>query len=141
MAGVLGGGRGVGHHRLPVGPLHVDEARSGSLNLYGTGERGFGELDAAILELCTTAAEAALLNARRYLRARRQAAELGQALTTRAVIDQAKGTLMAVHEITADEAFAMPAERSQRENVKLRDLAQRFVTDIIGSGSRADQGR
>jgi GAF domain-containing protein len=93
-------------------PLHVDEARSGSLNLYGTGERGFGELDAAILELYTTAAEAALLNARRYLRARRQAAELGQALTIRAVIDQAKGILMAVHEITADEAFAMLAERS-----------------------------
>ncbi|WP_447002223.1 ANTAR domain-containing response regulator [Saccharothrix isguenensis] len=120
-------------------PLHVDEQQSGSLNLYGTRDRGFEELDAAFLELYTTAVEAALLNARRYLRARRQAAELGQALTNRAVIDQAKGILMAVHEITADEAFAMLAERSQRENVKLRDLAQRFVTDITGSGGRADR--
>ncbi|MEV1117970.1 ANTAR domain-containing protein [Actinosynnema sp. NPDC049800] len=96
MAAVLGGGQEIGHTAYLSAPLHVDETRSGSLNLYGTGEHGFGELDAAILELYTTSVEAALLNARRYLRARRQAAELGQALTTRAVIDQAKGILMAV---------------------------------------------
>ncbi|MGM1057977.1 ANTAR domain-containing protein [Saccharothrix sp. Mg75] len=122
-------------------PLRVDEEWTGSLNLYGGRERGFEELDAAVLELYTTAAEAALRNARRYQGARRQAAELGQALVSRAVIDQAKGIVMAVHRISADEAFAMPADRSQRENVKLRDLAQRFVDDIIGSGGRVAPDR
>ncbi|XVS62208.1 ANTAR domain-containing response regulator [Actinosynnema sp. CA-299493] len=119
-------------------PLRIDEERSGSLNLYSKQERGFEELDAAVLELYTTAAEAALRNARRYLRARRQAAELDQALTSRAVIDQAKGIIMAVHGITADEAFAMLAARSQRENVKLRDLAHRFVAE---SSNRVDRDR
>ncbi len=122
-------------------PLRIDEERSGSLNLHGKQQRGFEELDAAVLGLYTTAAEAALRNARRYLRARRQAVELRQALTTRAVIDQAKGILMAVHGIGADEAFAMLADRSQHENVKLRDLAQRFVDDVIGSSGLVDRDR
>jgi AmiR/NasT family two-component response regulator len=42
------------------------------------------------------------------------------------VIDQAKGILMAVRRISADEAFTLLVEQSQRENVKLRDLAIRF---------------
>jgi len=54
-------------------------------------------------------------------------ADLHQALTSRAVIDQAKGILMAAHGISADEAFTRLADRSQSENRKLRDLAAEFV--------------
>ncbi len=110
-------------------PLFIDDEYHGSLNLYGGRTHGFRELDAALLELYTTAAEAALRNARRYLRARRQAAELQEALTSRAVIDQAKGIVMAVHRISADDAFALLVDRSQRENRKLRDLAEHFVDE------------
>lgn len=46
------------------------------------------------------------------------------------MIDQAKGILMAVRGISADEAFQLLVDQSQRDNVKLRDLAQHFVTDI-----------
>ncbi|PSL55950.1 GAF domain-containing protein [Saccharothrix carnea] len=113
-------------------PLCVDEGIPGSLNLYGARTDGFRALDAALLELYTTAAEAALRNARRYLRARGQAAQLRQALTSRAVIDQAKGIVMAVHRVPAEEAFALLVDRSQRENVKLREFAERFVDDILG---------
>ncbi len=112
-------------------PLCVDEDTPGSLNLYSERANGFRALDAALLELYTTAAEAALLNARRYLRAREQATQLRQALTSRAVIDQAKGIVMAVHRVPAEEAFAMLVDRSQHENVKLRDLAERFIDDIL----------
>ncbi|XVS62196.1 ANTAR domain-containing response regulator [Actinosynnema sp. CA-299493] len=121
------GGLGIGSYLSA--PLFIDEEYRGSLNLYGRHTHGFRELDAALLELYTTAAEAALRNARRYLRARRQAAELEEALTSRAVIDQAKGIVMAVHRISAEEAFALLVDRSQQENRKLRDLAEHFVDE------------
>jgi AmiR/NasT family two-component response regulator len=54
-------------------------------------------------------------------------------LTSRAVIDQAKGILMGQHRVGADEAFDILRTTSQRENRKLRDLAQELV-------DRASQG-
>jgi hypothetical protein len=72
--------------------LFIDRAYHGSLNLYGEGDHGFRELDAALLELYTTAAEAALRRARRYRQSREHVAQLQEALTSRAVIDQAKGS-------------------------------------------------
>lgn len=116
-------------------PLHVDDDQPGSLNLYRAQPGDFRPLDAALVELFSTAAGAALRNARRHLHARGQAAQLGLALTSRAVIDQAKGIVMAVHRVSADEAFSMLVDRSQRENVKLRDYAERFIDEVLGGGA------
>lgn len=49
-------------------------------------------------------------------------------MRSRAVIEQAKGVLMARStDISPDEAFDLLRRASQRENVKLRDIAQRIV--------------
>ncbi|XVS62268.1 ANTAR domain-containing protein [Actinosynnema sp. CA-299493] len=114
-------------------PLRVEDS-PGSLNLYSKRPDGFRALDAALLELYTTAVETALRSAGRYLRVRGQAAQLRHALTSRAVIDQAKGIVMAVHRVPADKAFAMLVDRSQRANVKLRDFAEQFVEEILAGG-------
>jgi len=108
-------------------PLFIDSEYHGSLNLYGEQPHGFRKLDAALLELYTTAAEAALHSARRYLKARESTGQLREALESRAVIDQAKGILMALRGISAEDAFAVLVKESQRENVKLRDVAAEFV--------------
>jgi anti-anti-sigma factor len=120
-------------------PLFIDSEYQGSLNLYGEGSHGFGELDAALLELYVTAAEAALRSARRWLEARELAENLRTALTSRAVIDQAKGIVMATRRVTADEAFTRLVEQSQNENVKVRDLAQRFVDETIDATDDAQR--
>lgn len=114
-------------------PLFMDSEYHGSLNLYGEQAHGFRELDAALSELYTAAAEAAIRNALRYQQSRAHVKQLREALTSRAVIDQAKGIIMGARQISADEAFTLLVERSQRENVKLRDVATRFVADVIGS--------
>jgi two-component system, response regulator / RNA-binding antiterminator len=49
------------------------------------------------------------------------------------VIDQAKGLLIAKHGCSAEDAFQMLAEASQRENRKLRDIAAAMV-----KGAKAD---
>jgi len=45
----------------------------------------------------------------------------------RAIIEQAKGILMARHAMTADEAFAMLRDHSQRNGRKLADVAAAVV--------------
>jgi GAF domain-containing protein len=114
-------------------PLFVDNEYQGSLNLYSTGKAGFDDLDAALVELYTTAAEAALRGARRYMTARETVGQLRTALTSRAVIEQAKGMLMAVHRVSEDEAFDMLVTQSQEQNVKLREVAERFVADVLNT--------
>jgi AmiR/NasT family two-component response regulator len=54
-------------------------------------------------------------------------AQLRAALDSRAVIDQAKGMLIAQHGCSPDEAFAMLCTASMRENRKLRDIATAMV--------------
>lgn len=56
-----------------------------------------------------------------------QAAGLRAALTSRDAIGVAKGILMAESKLSEDEAFAALARASQRENVRLRDIAGRIV--------------
>ncbi|WP_237047672.1 ANTAR domain-containing protein [Lentzea guizhouensis] len=82
------------------------------------------------MRLFTTAASAAIANAHRWQRARDHIKHLEAALLSRGAIDQAKGVLMAVHTCTADDAFAMLVQRSQQENVKLRDIAKNLLDEV-----------
>lgn len=116
-------------------PLVVDDEHTGSLNLYGFHVHGYREVDAVLLELFVTAVEGAMRATARYRIARREADQLATALVSRSVIDQAKGVLMGAHGVTADEAFQELVAQSQRENVKLRDCAERLVTAIVRSRS------
>jgi AmiR/NasT family two-component response regulator len=56
--------------------------------------------------------------------------QLRTALTSRAVIDQAKGILMALHSIQSHDAFDLLVKASQEQNRKLRDVAANFVAEV-----------
>lgn len=49
---------------------------------------------------------------------------------SRAVIEQAKGALMVIYRINADQAFRILVWRSQETNTKLRALATRLVAEL-----------
>lgn len=102
----------------------------GSLNAYGHDDGAFAPVDSSLLQLLTAAAVAAVGNARRYLRSQALVRQLRAALVSRPVIEQAKGVLMAVHGLDADRAFAMLVRQSQRENLKLHEVARRFLTNL-----------
>ena len=53
--------------------------------------------------------------------------DLRATLRSRPVIDQAKGILIAERGCTPDEAFDMLCAASQRENRKVRDIAEAMV--------------
>ena len=59
--------------------------------------------------------------------------DLRAALESRAVIDQAVGVLMAQNRCSPQEALAMLRRASQRDNVKLRDLARDLVHRVSGT--------
>jgi ANTAR domain len=106
------------------------EAHVGTLNIYSYTVTAFDPFDEGLMRLFTTAASATITGAHRWQRSREQIAHLEQAITSRAVIDQAKGVLMAVHSCTADEAFRMLVDRSQHKNVKLRDVARNLLDTV-----------
>ncbi|MEV7098304.1 GAF and ANTAR domain-containing protein [Amycolatopsis sp. NPDC051045] len=125
------GAREAGFGSFLAAPLVADDHFSGAINCYGRQDDGFEEVEAQLLELYTTAVEAILRVYHRYLRARETAEHLRTALTSRAVIDQAKGMLMAIRQVDAEDAFALLVEQSQRENTKLREVAERFVERVL----------
>ncbi|GAA5079063.1 PAS and ANTAR domain-containing protein [Nocardia iowensis] len=49
---------------------------------------------------------------------------------SRAVIEQAKGAVMLVYGVSAEQAFRVLSWRSQETNIKLRALASRLVADL-----------
>jgi PAS domain S-box-containing protein len=60
-------------------------------------------------------------------------AAVSKVAEARAEIEQAKGLLMATYGITADRAFDILVWRSQETNIKVRELARRFLTGMAGS--------
>jgi hypothetical protein len=73
----------------------------------------------------------ALDNAMALAEARGRAANLERAMQSRAVIEQAKGVLMARHRLDAGAAFAMLRDRSQRGDVKVADVAAQLVAEVV----------
>jgi ANTAR domain/GAF domain len=57
------------------------------------------------------------------------ARDMAEAMRTRAVIEQAKGIIMADQRIDADAAFEQLVRLSQHANIKLREVARRLVDE------------
>jgi GAF domain-containing protein len=108
-------------------PLGVRGNGIGALNLYAREAAAFSEEHEQVGLMFAAQASVALANAQLYDSAYRMTQQLQEALTSRAVIDQAKGMLMGQHSVSADEAFELLRRQSQRENRKLRELAQELV--------------
>jgi GAF domain-containing protein len=101
-------------------PLWIDERGLGALSLYADQAAAFSESHERITILLATFAALALAEAQR-------ADQMHDALSSRDVIGQAKGILMERHGVTADAAFSVLSRVSQAENIKLAEVARRFV--------------
>jgi GAF domain-containing protein len=115
------------HSTLSV-PMVSGDVAVGALNLYARVPDGFDEGDEALAIELAAAGSAVLANVSAYWTAFELGQQLDAAMTSRAVIEQAKGILMAgAPGMSADEAFDMLRRASQRENLKLREIARRIV--------------
>jgi GAF domain-containing protein len=119
-------------------PLVVDKTPVGALNLYANRENAFGEEDVDTATVFASQAAIVLANAQAYWDARELSSGLSEAMKHRAVIEQAKGMLMAAEGLDEDAAFRMLVSASQRENVKLRDIALRIVDQAVARAARTE---
>ena len=124
-------------------PLVVDKTAFGAMNLYSRQERAFGQEHRTDAEQFAAQAAIVLANSQSYWDAQLLSSGLAEAMRSRAVIEQAKGILMAAEGIGEDEAFDILTRASQRENVKLRDIASRIVDSAVARRRKTngDQGR
>ena len=100
---------------------------SGALNIYSTDLAAFDADAIALAEAFAGYAAVALANAHLYETTSALAKQMAEAMGSRAVIEQAKGILIAQQGVHPDEAFRMLARASQSSNRKLRDIAQAIV--------------
>ncbi|MDQ3957004.1 MAG: GAF and ANTAR domain-containing protein [Actinomycetota bacterium] len=108
-------------------PLKLDDEVIGALNFY-SGERDAlrpGQREEGLL--FAGQAAVALANAKEFAAQGVQVKQLEDGLQTRAMIGQATGLLMAQEGLTSEEAFQKLVYVSQTSNLKLRDIARRFV--------------
>jgi GAF domain-containing protein len=108
-------------------PLVVRGEGIGALNLYSREAAHFHHDDADHAELYVAEAAVALANAEAYWQQATLAENLGKALESRSVIEQAKGVIIATAGVTPDEAFDLLRQQSQTENRKLRVVAAEIV--------------
>lgn len=109
-------------------PLPYQGNYIGALNIYSSEPGAFVSPES--LSAGRDVAEAiavAVVNADAHHRLGEQARNLQLAMETRAVIEQAKGVLMAQRRVDADVAFEILRDASQRYNRKLRDIATGIV--------------
>jgi len=118
-------------------PLVVDKEGVGAMNLYAHVEGAFSAQDEELGLMFASQAAIVLANAQAYWDARTLSEGLGEAMKNRAVIEQAKGILMAAQHCGEQEAFDLLVRASQRENLKLRDIAMRLVTTAAQSAAAA----
>lgn len=108
-------------------PLPMTAGIAGALNLYNSTGQPFRDEDESVASTFATFAGIVLTNPDLHHDAASHAAQLVTALTSRATIEQAKGILMARRGCSAEEAFRMLSALAQRQDVKLRLVAQAMV--------------
>jgi hypothetical protein len=124
----------AGRLEILVARAQASQARAAQLRLLAT--RTVGVTKALCDELTAVADSAqgfspTLLQNSRYAR-------LLARLVTMPAIEQAKGIIMAQTGCSADDAFGMLRQASQRSNIPVRDLAERIIEKASG-GSRAPE--
>src|SRR5215213_9818445 len=112
-------------HSLSVG-LPIPQRTIGALNIYGSAGP-FTDREVESAHAFAGHAAVAVANAALYASTADLARNLQIAMASRAVIEQAKGIVLAQRRCSADEAFELLRAGSQRQNVKLRVLCQSIV--------------
>ena len=117
-------------------PLNLGPSGRGGLNLYGEEAGAFAADDQDLATGFAAQASIVVANAQAYWAAFDATKNLTTALESRAVIEQAKGVLIARHGYSDDDAFNELRHRSQTANRKLRAIA----IDIVDRARQEGNG-
>lgn len=119
-------------HALPV---RLRGSMVGALNLFRTVAGALDEADIKAAQALSAAAAIAILQQQALTDARLLAAQLHTALTSRIVIEQAKGMVAQYRGVTVDEAFARLRRHARNNNALLTAVCHDVVDGRLALGA------
>ena len=111
--------------------MPVQAGIAAGLNLYSSSPKSFTDQDAETAQEFAAFAGVAFGNLHAVESSKQLADHLRAAMESRAVIEQAKGALMARRACSSADAFAVLVELSQSMNKKVRVVAQTVVDAVV----------
>lgn len=121
----------MGVHSVLSLPLLLPDRVVGALNVYAHPKNAFGPEAVRIGELFAQPAAVSVHNAQILAQSQRLAVQLQEALTNRAVIDQALGVVMSRTGATPEEAFDRLRAMSQSQHVKVAEVSRALMAEAV----------
>jgi GAF domain-containing protein len=121
--------RAAGFESVHAFPLRLRGDVIGALNLFGRRKMTFDEVDTGIVQALADVATIAILQERSLSNVSALAAQLESALSSRIVIEQAKGALSKSAGVSVEEAFVLLRQRAPRSRTRLVDVAQAVLDE------------
>jgi transcriptional regulator with GAF, ATPase, and Fis domain len=105
-------------------PLRLRSTVIGALNLFRAQPGTLSEDDIRVGQALADVATIGILAQRNLYQAELLTMQLQTALTSRVIIEQAKGVLAERHKVNIDTAFALLRDHARHHNLRLSDLAR-----------------
>ena len=112
-------------------PMRLRGLTIGALNMFRTEEGRMQEADLVAAQALADVATIAILQHRAVSDAQQLNQQLTEALTTRVVIEQAKGVVAENAGVDMEQAFALLRRHSRTNNLRLIDVAQAVSTKTL----------
>jgi GAF domain-containing protein len=112
-------------------PMRLRGQIIGALNLFRTESGSMNDDDVAIAQALADIATIAILQNRTTVETRELNVQLTTALSSRVVIEQAKGMIIERHHIPVDQAFDKLRRHARNHNLRLADVARDAVNGTI----------
>ena len=121
----------AGFHSAAALPLRLREVTVGALNLFHVGQAPMEERDVVVAQAFADLATISVLQHRAATEAQRLNEQLSVALTSRVVIEQAKGVISERAGLDLAEAFSRLRAYARNHNLLLTDVAQAAVAGTL----------
>ena len=126
---------GAGFRSVHAFPLRSRHQVIGALNLFGDDAGGVDVEDVPVVQALADLATLGLLQERVIARSEARIQQLEGALTSRIVIEQAKGRIAQLHGCSPDEAFRLLRTHCRNNGLRLGDVAATIATDHNHAGA------
>ncbi|CAN5662065.1 GAF and ANTAR domain-containing protein [soil metagenome] len=114
-------------------PMRLREDTLGSVNLFGDRVGPLAEDDRLLGQALADVATIGLLQERASRESQLLAEQLGHALDSRVVIEQAKGVLAERNQVSMGDAFGQLRRSAREHNLRLSDVAERVAAGELSA--------
>ncbi|MFH8410162.1 ANTAR domain-containing protein [Streptomyces sp. NPDC018019] len=115
-------------------PMRLRERSVGAMNLFHTRRQDLSGADARVAQALADVATIAILQHRTIAHGNQERAQLQAALSSRIVIEQAKGILAERWNTSLDDAFDAVRRHARRNHLRLSELCRQVIAGDIDTG-------